>query len=68
MQFPLPMFVLRWIVRRNPWLLAHNGAVRRSRTLSLGFFEIEIENEMELLPEQRAKLQAEADAGTLFDK
>jgi len=65
-RMPIPMFMLRKIVRQNPWLLADNGVVRETQTLVIGPLEIEIESSTELLPKQKAKLQAEADAGTLF--
>lgn len=64
--FPMPMFVLRHIVRKNPWLLGDGFPTRRSANIDLGIFGLEIESEMELLPEQKARLRAEADAGTLF--
>lgn len=66
MNVPLPMFVLRYIVRKNPWLLGEGFATRRSTTLDLGLWQMGIDAEMELLPSQKARLRAEADAGTLF--
>lgn len=65
MYVPLPMFMLRRLLRQNPWLLAENGFRRRSTKLSFGPFEIEIESETVLTPRQRAQLQAEVDAGKL---
>ena len=62
----LPMFLLRHIVRKNPWLLGEGFPTRRSANIDLGIFGLEIEGEIELLPEQKARLRAEADAGTLF--
>lgn len=66
MYLPLPMFILRRIVRKNPWLLADNGFTSQSRVLSLGLFDIEIDAKASLDPKQKARLQAEADAGKLF--
>ena len=67
MYLPLPMFVLRRIVRRNPWLLANDGVVRRAQKLDvLGVFDLEIESAATLSPKQKAILQAEASAGKLF--
>jgi hypothetical protein len=66
LHLPLPMFVLRRIVRKHPWLLADRGVVSRSQTITLVFFGMEIETAAELTPRQKARLQADADAGTLF--
>jgi len=66
MDLPLPVFVLRFVVRRNPWLLGEGFSTRRSTTLDLGLWPMRIDAEMELLPSQKARLRAEADAGTLF--
>lgn len=66
MHIPMPMFLLRRLVRENPWLLADNGFMRRSSKLMLGPLELELESETVLTPKQRARLQAEADAGKLF--
>jgi hypothetical protein len=66
MYIPLPMFVLRRIVRKNPWLLGENGFTRRTCTLDLGLCELEVEAEGVLGPKEKAKLQAEASAGKLF--
>jgi hypothetical protein len=62
------MFVVRRLVRQNPWLLAKNGFARRSATFVFGPLELELETETILTPSQKAKLQAEADAGTLFPR
>jgi hypothetical protein len=62
----LPLFVLRHLVRQNPWLLSDTGSVRRSFTVSLGILELEVQSQTALRPKQKAKLQAEAAAGTLF--
>ena len=67
MYLPLPMFMLRRLVRRYPWLLAEGGGVTRSRTLNLGPLELGVESGMKLAPRQRAKLLAEADAGARVD-
>jgi len=66
MYIPLPMFILRRIVRKNPWLLGQNGFTRRAHRLDLGICELELESEATLSPKQKARLQAEADAGKLF--
>ncbi len=66
LSLPLPMFVLRYIVRKNPWLLGEGFPTRRSTTLDLGLLHVEVDTEMELQPAQKAKLRAEAEAGTLF--
>jgi hypothetical protein len=66
MYLPVPMFVLRRLVRQNPWLLSETGTVRRSFTVSLGILELEVQSHAARKPKQKAKLQAEAAAGTLF--
>jgi hypothetical protein len=60
------MFVLRYIVRRNPWLLGEGFATRRGAALTLGPLQVDVSGEIELLPAQKARLIAEANAGTLF--
>ena len=67
MYLPLPMFVLRRIVRRNPWLLADEGVIRRGGKLDVfGVFALEMDTAATLSPKQKATLQAEARAGKLF--
>ena len=61
-----PLFIMRKIVRENPWLLAQKGAVRNTVKLDLGVPGLSIETAISMTPETRAILQAEADAGTLF--
>jgi hypothetical protein len=63
---PFPLWFIRMVVRRNPWLLAERGEVSRSHDLDLGICEISVATSVTLLPKHRARLQAEADAGTLF--
>lgn len=65
---PLPLFLLRRLVRQNPWLLSDSGRVRRTASLNLGPIALDIEAEAVLPAAKKAKLQAEADAGTLFGK
>jgi hypothetical protein len=66
MYLPLPTWVVRRIVRQNPWLLSDDGTVSRSVTYGFGIGEIPISTRTMLLPAQRARLIAEAEAGTLF--
>lgn len=66
MYIPLPLFVLRRLVRRHPWLLSDTGTVSRAVTLNLGPLKLEIQSQAALRAKQKAKLQAEAAAGTLF--
>lgn len=68
MYVPLPLFIMRRLVRQNPWLLAESGSTRRSAILVLGPLELEVETETILTAGQKAKLQAEADAGILFKR
>jgi len=63
---PVPLFIVRWMVRRNPWLLSDHGSVARRSGLIIGPAAVDIETEMALRPAHKRKLQAEADAGTLF--
>ena len=55
----LPLWVWRRLVKRNPWLLADQGKVTRSRTLEIGPLSIEVNSETALSPEKRARLLAE---------
>jgi hypothetical protein len=55
----MPMFMLRRIVRENPWLLSESGNVRRNIKIPLGLFALEITARMQLLPKQKARLLAE---------
>jgi hypothetical protein len=63
MRIGVPSFIMRKIVRRNPWLLSDSGLVHKF--LKIGIFEIEAE--MKLRPDAKTKFQEEeADAGTLL--
>lgn len=63
---PLPLWILRHIVRENPWLVSDDGTVHRSAELRLGPVSVTTNAEGMLRPRAKARLQAEADAGTLF--
>ena len=59
MRIPMPMFLLRRIVRENPWLLSESGNVRRNIKIPLGLFAIEVTARVQLLPKQKARLLTE---------
>ena len=63
MRVPMPMFLLRRIVRENPWLMSEPGNVRRNIKIPLGLFFIEVDAKMQLLPKQKARLLAERGGG-----
>lgn len=65
MNIKLPMWVLRRIVRKNPWLLSTSGVVSRSLTVDVLLWEITVDSSWELLPEERERLIAERDQGLL---
>lgn len=50
----LPMWLLRRIVRRNPWMLGEGNSVSRTATLDLWIIQIEAQNVIALTPETRA--------------
>ena len=56
MNIPLPFFVVKWIVRRNPWILVENGKVRRSIALDIIFWKITLDSGMSLLPKIKERL------------
>ncbi|MBC9208897.1 hypothetical protein IBL26_18770 [Roseomonas aerophila] len=58
MRFPLPLWLLRRLVRRNPWLLSDSGQVTRGRKLDLGFMEVDIDTTLSLNPRRKAQLLA----------
>lgn len=58
MSFPLPLWLLRRLVRRNPWLLSDSGQLKRGRKLDLGFIEVDIDTTISLDPERKARLLA----------
>lgn len=62
MDIKLPRWLLRKLVKRNPWLLSNAGNVRRALVLDLLLFELEIESDLSLDPKLKAQLQAERDA------
>lgn len=62
---PLPMALLRRIVRKNPWLLSTNGTVNKVATFEVGPFLFEFEQAWTLTDKVKAKLQAEADSARM---
>lgn len=72
MDIPIPRFILRKIIRRNPWLLSDSGAVKRPIQVPVPILPFlvtitfEVVAIMTLTSENKAIFQAEADAGTLF--
>lgn len=58
LHLPLPLWLLRRIVRRNPWLLSDSGQVTRGRKLDLGFMEVDVATSMALDPAKKAQLLA----------
>jgi hypothetical protein len=65
-RIPIPMFILRKLARQHPWLLADNGVVRDTSSISFGPLTVYVETETVIGGKSKAILQAEADAGTLF--
>lgn len=61
MNIRLPLWVLRRIVRRNPWLLSTTGTVSRSLVLDVFLWEMTIDTSWELLPDVRKRLIMERD-------
>ncbi|WP_419318596.1 hypothetical protein ACN2C7_17210 [Caulobacter sp. ErkDOM-E] len=62
MDIKLPRWLLRKIVRRNPWLLSDEGRVRRTVVLEVFGFELELYGDLSLTPEEKAFFQAETEA------
>ena len=62
MDIKLPRWLLRKIVRRNPWLLSDEGRVRRTFVLEIFGFELELYGDLSLTPEEKAFFQAETEA------
>ncbi|PLR28082.1 hypothetical protein SGCZBJ_03465 [Caulobacter zeae] len=56
------MWLLRKLVKRNPWLLSNEGSVRRSLVLEILGFEFSVDSDLSLTPKEKALLQAERDA------
>lgn len=65
MNIKLPMWLLRRIVRKNPWLLSTSGVVSRSLIIEVLLWEITVDSSWELLPEERERLIVERDQGLL---
>lgn len=61
MDIKLPRWLLRKIVRRNPWLLSDEGRVRRTIVVEVFGFECELYGDFGLTPEEKAFFQAEAE-------
>ncbi|ONG53294.1 hypothetical protein BKE38_12595 [Pseudoroseomonas deserti] len=55
--FRAPLWLLRWVTKRNPWLLSDQGTVTRSRRLDLGFMGIEVDASIRLDDDARARLE-----------
>jgi hypothetical protein len=65
MDIKLPVWVLRRLVRKNPWLLSTSGVVSRSITIDLFFGEVTVWGSWQLLDEDRERLIKERDQGLL---
>ncbi len=61
MNIRLPFWLVRRLVKRNPWLLSATGAVSRSLVVDVVFWEMTIDARLELSPEQRDRLIRERD-------
>lgn len=61
MDIKLPRWLMRKIVRRNPWLLSDEGRVRRTVVLKVFGFELEFYGDFCLTPEEKDFFQAEAE-------
>lgn len=61
----LPLWVLRRLVRRNPWLLSTTGTVSRSLVLDVFLWEMTIDTSWELRPDVRKRLIMEREQGLL---
>ncbi len=68
MDIKLPLWVLRRLVRKNPWLLSTSGVVSRSITIDVFFWETTVWGSWQLLADDRERLIKERDQGLLvFD-
>lgn len=63
MDIKLPFWVLRRLVRRNPWLLSTSGTVSRSMIFDFLWWEVTIDAKYGLLEEERLRLIKERDEG-----
>jgi hypothetical protein len=57
-----PLWLLRRLVKRNPWLLASSGVVKQSLIVEFLFWEFTLDTEMELSSSERERLIAEREA------
>lgn len=65
MNIRLPIWVLRRIVRKNPWLLSASGTVSRSVAIDFFLWELTLDSSWELHPEEREQLLREREQGLL---
>ena len=61
MDIKVPFWLLRRLVKRNPWLLSATGAVSRSLVLEFLFWEFTLDTTLELTAAERERLLKERD-------
>lgn len=59
MYIPMPMWLVRKIVRRNPWLMADNGSVKRRISIPLLLVTWNFTRTITLGEKERARLLKE---------
>lgn len=61
MDIKVPFWLLRRLVKRNPWLLSATGSVSRSLTVDFLLWEFTLDTTLELSPAERERLLRERD-------
>ncbi|WP_421736412.1 hypothetical protein [Caulobacter sp.] len=65
MTIKLPLWLLRRLVKRHPWLLSKSGTVSRPLVFGILFWELTIDTAWALSDDERERLILERDAGML---
>lgn len=65
MNIELPLWLLRRLLRRHPWLLSKSGAVSRPLVIDVFLWELTIDTTWALSDDQRERLIRERDLGLL---
>ena len=63
MDIKLPFWLLRRLVKRNPWLLSNAGTVSRSLIVGFLLWEFTIDTTLTVSPDQRERLLKERGLG-----
>lgn len=61
MDIKVPFWLLRRLVKRNPWLLSATGTVSRSLVVEFLFWEFTLDTTLELTAAERERLLKERD-------